>query len=286
MSPESRYTSARCQPDIWPELETGSTETGYMSFRKEYHSPCGTIHLYLGDNKDLMNSDQNLDLAIVDPPYGINAPEMRMGSAPTRKEKGNYPAESTTDKIRKGRLNKGSGKLKNRLLNESVFDWDSAIPDESYFTDLKAISNNQIIFGGNYFNLPPTRCMVCWDKMQPWENFSQFELAWTSFDEPAVMIRVSNTGGNNQEFKFHPTQKPVKLYEEIIRRLVDPYSKIIDTHGGSMGIAIAVHKANLLDDMNLSLNCIEIDEIYFDLAVARFQAYIAQLSIFETPLNK
>lgn len=138
--------------------------------------------------------DKYFDLAIVDPPYGINAPNMTMGSNPNRNEPGQYGGVSTAVKL-KGRLNSGGGKLKNRMLNKSNINWDNSKPTEEYFKELKRVSKNQIIWGGNYFVLPPSRCMLCWNKLQPWENFSQFELAWTSFDKPAGLVSLSNTGG-------------------------------------------------------------------------------------------
>ena len=101
-----------------------------------------------------------------------------------------------------------------------MHSWDAA-PDKSYFDELFRVSKNQIIWGGNYFPLPPTRCVVVWDKMQPWENFSQVELAWTSFDLPAKLVRISNagnTGGTCKEAKIHPTQKPVSLYAWVFEK--------------------------------------------------------------------
>ena len=145
--------------------------------------------------------DNQYDLAIVDPPYGINAPKMQMGTNINRKGKGQYPGESTASKLRKGRLNQGAGKLKNRALNTMNCEWDTIVPSSEYFKELVRISKNQIIWGGNYFDLPPTRCIICWDKMQPWDNFSQWEMAWTSFDKPASIFRFSNTGGANAETK-------------------------------------------------------------------------------------
>ena len=145
--------------------------------------------------------DKYFDLAIVDPPYGINAPKMQMGSNPTRKNNG-YPGTSTAVKIKKGRLNKGAGELKDIALQNMDCEWDCHPPGKEYFTELYRVSKNQIIWGGNYFDLPPTRGIIAWDKMQPWENFSQFELAWTSFDCPAALFRYSNTGGANKEKKY------------------------------------------------------------------------------------
>lgn len=159
--------------------------------------------------------DKFFDVAIVDPPYGINAPNMAMGTNMSRTGDG-YPAESTANRIKRKKINHGAGKLKNRTLTTMNFDWDSRPPEPEYFRELFRVSKNQIIWGGNYFELPPTRGIVAWDKIQPWDNFSQFELAWTSYDVPAKLFRYSNTGGANTDEKIHPTQKPIALYEYLI----------------------------------------------------------------------
>lgn len=152
--------------------------------------------------------DKFFHLAIVDPPYGINSPNMSMGSNKSRQGNG-YPGISTAEKVRKGRLNQGAGKLKNRALNTIDCSWDSERPKPEYFEELRRVSKNQIIFGYNYFSdmLPPCRGFIAWDKCQPWENFSQAELAYTSFDMPAKLIRLSNTGGKNAEKKDTPNTK-------------------------------------------------------------------------------
>lgn len=95
--------------------------------------------------------DKYFDVAIVDPPYGINAPNMAMGTNKSRTKNG-YPAESTASRLKR------SGQVK---------EWDSKPPTEEYFKELFRVSKNQIIWGGNYFNLPPTKCFVVWDKVQP-----------------------------------------------------------------------------------------------------------------------
>lgn len=200
--------------------------------------------------------DKYFNVAIVDPPYGINAAKMSMGTNMSRKD-GHGSGISTADRLRKGRLNQGAGKLKNRALQQMNCDWDFQKPSREYFEELKRISVNQIIWGGNYFELPPTRCVVCWDKMQPWENFSQFELAWTSFDKPAKMFRLSNTGGANAEKKIHPTQKPVKLYKWLLKEFAAPGDKIIDTHVGSASSLIACH------EMGFEYIGFEIDKAYY-----------------------
>jgi site-specific DNA-methyltransferase (adenine-specific) len=105
-------------------------------------------------------TDNFFDLAIVDPPYGINAPNMNMGSNPARKD-GGSPSESTANKLRKRRLNNGAGKLADRSINTMKIDWDFEKPSEEYFIELFRVSKNQIIWGGNYFDLRPSRCVIC-----------------------------------------------------------------------------------------------------------------------------
>lgn len=169
--------------------------------------------------------DKEFDLAVVDPPYGINAPNMQMGHAPNRKEEGQYPGKTTAVKLKANRLqrlNGGGGKLKNRILNKSKIEWDNEKPSMEYFNELFRISKNQIIWGGNYFPLPPTRGIAVWNKKQPWENFSQCELAWTSFDCPAKLLSLSNTGGGqfrNQDSSHTKACKTLCLVAEAFRQV-------------------------------------------------------------------
>ena len=217
--------------------------------------------------------DKFFDLAVVDPPYGINAPNMQMGSNLTRTKNG-YPAESVAVKLRKGRLNSGGGKLKNRNIQMMPIDWDYEKPGKAYFDELFRISKNQIIWGGNYFDLPATRCIICWDKMQPWDNFSQWEMAWTSFDKPAKIYRISNTGGANSEKKIHPTQKPVELYDCIYRDFGFDGMKVIDTHLGSGSNRISAWKAKA------NFYGYEIAETYFNDQENRWEVFKSQLRLF------
>lgn len=176
--------------------------------------------------------DKFFDLAVVDPPYGLD----------------------------KGSV-QGAGKLKNRVLNTgNVHEWDSA-PDKSYFDELFRVSKNIIIWGGNYFPLPPTRCVLCWDKMQPWENFSQIELAWTSFDKPAQIFRFDNRTGD----KIHPTQKPIELYTWILSKYASKGDKILDTHVGSASSLIACKK------LGFEFIGFEINTEYYNAAMKRMQ---------------
>jgi len=199
--------------------------------------------------------DKAFDLAIVDPPYGINAANMQMGNnAPSRNGKASVAVT-----------------LKKKMSNS---DWDKTIPTAEYFNELRRVSINQIIWGGNYFDLPPTRCVVCWDKCQPWENFSQWEMAWTSFDYPAALIKHSNTGGNPDKMdKIHPTQKPERIYRFLLKRYAKEGHRILDTHLGSGSSAIAANK------MGFEFVGCELDPDYYNAACKRFKEQTAQLQL-------
>jgi site-specific DNA-methyltransferase (adenine-specific) len=227
-----------------------------MTFEKQ---TIGTATLYNCDNMDYMRSlpDGAFELAIVDPPYGINAPKMA--------------ATPNDRRIGRNRLNSGGGKLQNRILNTADVDWDDAIPNDEYFTELFRVSKNQIIWGGNYFNLPPTRGVICWDKVQPWENFSAWEMAWTSFDKPAALFKFDNRTGD----KIHPTQKPVSLYEWLLSKYANSGDKILDTHLGSGSIAIACQT------LGFELTGCELNESYFESATKRIKAAFQQTTLFE-----
>ena len=210
--------------------------------------------------------DNAFDLAVVDPPYGINADKFNNGSGAS-KDKGVY---GTSVRCRKERLNYGRGKLASRILNQSDCFWDRMPPTKEYFDELFRVSKNQVIWGGNYFQLPPTRCVLCWDKKQPWTNFSQFELAWTSFDMPAKIFRLGNTMGG----KIHPTQKPIALYAWIYSLFAKHGDKVLDTHLGSGSSRIAAY------DAELDFVGYEIDKQYFDKQEERFEKHISQIDMF------
>jgi len=186
--------------------------------------------------------DDCFDLAIVDPPYQL----------------GNSNAY------------RGAGKLAKRALNQDdkIQRWDIA-PNQQYFDELMRVSKNQIIWGGNYFDLPPTRCVIAWDKCQPWENFSQWEMAWTSYSKPAPLFKYDNrTGG-----KIHPTQKPVELYEWLLGKFANKGDKILDTHFGSGSHGIACH------NMGYELTAYEVDGDFIAKTVNRIQRHQLQLQL-------
>ena len=204
------------------------------------------IELYNMDCMDYMRTcrDNEFDLAIVDPPYGINI-NNNMG-----RRKGDK--KSTYKKI----------------------TWDNEIPTAEYFNELKRVSKNQVIWGGNYFleHLNSTPCFLLWDKMFSEDlSFAQFEMAWTSFNTSSKKIEIHPSNIKNRK---HPTQKPKKLYEWILKKYANKGDKILDTHLGSGSSAIASYNYKF-DFVGL-----EIDKEYFDNAVERFNDYKAQLTLF------
>jgi site-specific DNA-methyltransferase (adenine-specific) len=193
------------------------------------------------DNMLLMArySDNYFDLAIVDPPYGI-------------------------DINSSGRLGHYGGKGKK---------WDSDIPNDIYFKELFRVSKNQIIWGGNYFYLPPTRCFLIWDKEQPEDvSFASCEFAWTSFNLSAKTFYKRPQNADVQ--RIHPTQKPVALYKWLLDKYAKQGDKILDTHLGSGSIAIACH------DYGFDLTACELDKEYYDKAMQRINNHVAQLKLF------
>ena len=203
------------------------------------------INITNEDNMKLMSryEDNHFDLAIVDPPYGIG------------------------DKFKGGK----SGKMNfNEVVDKG---WDVWPPKKEYFDELKRVSKNQIIWGGNYFfdNLQSSRCFIVWDKKVS-EDFTlaMAELAWTSFDKLAKIFRMSvpKTGD-----KIHPTQKPVKLYEWLLINYAKEGDKILDTHLGSGSIAIACH------NLGYDLTACELDKEYYQTAMKRIKQHQTQLRI-------
>ena len=203
------------------------------------------------DNMLLMERypDNYFDLAIVDPPYGINLANMNMGIGTKPK----------------------SSKSKNRKW--AAKDWDNEIPSDKYFNELKRVSINQIIWGGNYFNLGICNKFIIWDKEIPEGlSFSDCEYAWTSFNGANKIFRYS--AYLNKSEKFHPTQKPPQLYKWLLDKYAKEGDKILDTHLGSGSIAIACH------DYGFDLTACELDKEYFDKAMQRITNHTNQQKLF------
>lgn len=199
------------------------------------------------DNMELMARypDNYFELAIVDPPYGIGASEMTMGSGKNKKYK-------------KGKK------------------WDNETPNEIYFNELKRVSQNQIIWGGNYFNLPLTKSWIFWDKGINGDcDFADGELAWTSINKVLRIAPIIYKGflGADLE-RIHPTQKPVKLYKWLLDKYAKQGDKILDTHLGSGSIAIACH------DYAFELTACELDAEYYEKAIQRIKNHTNQQKLF------
>lgn len=208
----------------------------------------------IAENRDCMLAmkefpDGFFDLAICDPPYGIGG------------DKG---------------IQKNNGRF--GFAKHKTTDWDSEIPNQEYFEQLFRVSKNQIIWGGNYFTeyLPPKMCWLSWDKAQTNFSFSDFELAWTSFDTKCrkfELIRGFDFPGKHYSLKndrMHPTQKPTALYVWLLKNYAKPGDKILDTHLGSGSSRIAAYK------MGFDFYGYEIDKHYFEAQEKRFKEAIAE----------
>ncbi len=161
------------------------------------------------------------------------------------------------------------------MISRVTSDWDSKTPSSEYFNELRRVSKNQIIWGENYMteNLPPSMGWVYWDKGTGANDFSDGELAYTSFNRALRSFKVGWVGANakDKDGRYHPTQKPVKLYEWLLMNYAKEGDKILDTHLGSGSIAIACH------NLGYNLNACELDKEYFDASIKRIENHISQI---------
>ena len=187
--------------------------------------------------------DKHFDLAIVDPPYGIN-------------------------------INNNMGRRKgDKKSNYKETYWDNSIPNKKYFNELFRVSKNQIIWGGNYMTeyLKPSSCWLLWDKgFSEDVTFAQFEMAWTSFSTSCKKYDKNP----NQQNRIHPTQKPVSLYKWLLDKYANKGYKILDTHLGSGSIAISCH------DYGFDLTACELDKDYYEKALDRLKKHQMQQKLF------
>jgi site-specific DNA-methyltransferase (adenine-specific) len=202
-------------------------------------------HLSEVTNEDCMEGmarypDKYFDLAIVDPPYGIGEDG---GKCRTRGSK------------------KTNGIKKN---------WDNEKPSNEYWKELFRVSNNQIVWGGNYFadKLPVSRCWIYWQK-ELGGDFADGELAWTSFDKVLRQYKKRSETFN----RIHPTQKPLALYKWLLQNYAKQGDKILDTHLGSGSSRIAAY------EMGFDFTAFELDKEYFEAQEKRYKAHIAQLKM-------
>ena len=218
----------------------------YNDYIQKYES--GNITLYQADCMKMLPQipDNYYSLCICDPPYGIGINSMNMGGRQTIKPNGRI--------------------------------WDNEKPSLIYFIQLQRISSNQIVWGANNFikcfpsDMMDSRCWIVWDKGETMygRSFADCELAWTSFDSSASLFKHNPM----QISRIHPTQKPVKLYEWLLKNYAKKGDKILDTHGGSMSIAIACY------NLDFDLTLFELDEDYYKAGVARFEEHKKQQRLF------
>jgi len=224
----------------------------------------GNITLYNDDCMNVMKTfkDKQFDLAIVDPPYGIGASaDSRVGGSYT--------------------VNMGGVKRKVAAKSYTPKDWDFKKPTIEYWQELKRVSKNQIVWGGNYFveNLTDSSCWVVWNKRNGENNNADCELAWTSFKTAVRMFDWKWNGMlqqnmKNKEERIHPTQKPIQLYKWLLQNYAKEGDTILDTHFGSLSIGIACH------DLKFDLTAIELDKDYYEAGKKRLIEHQMQLTIF------
>ena len=215
-----------------------------MKPTKEYKGR-SHIRMFNCDCMDFMRDCDKYDLAIVDPPYGIN-------------------------------INMNQGRRSGDTIKHKKKNWDNNTPDEIYFKKLFLISKNQIVWGANNFELPPSNGWIVWDKDITGDvQFSKAELAYSNIRNTVDMVKIrAQTGSETYSNKIHPTQKPVQLYKWLLTNYAKEGDTILDTHGGSMSIAIACW------DLGFDLDICELDTDYFNDAVKRFENHISQTQLF------
>jgi site-specific DNA-methyltransferase (adenine-specific) len=185
--------------------------------------------------------DNYFDLAIVDPPYGL-------------------------ERFKKG------GSLINKYGTEKQ-KWNNTKPNEYYFKELFRVSQKQIIWGANNFILPTSEYFIIWQKGNALDfSFAMVEQAWTNIKKPAKLLKHLHT--QNKDKRIHPTQKPVKLYEWLLMNYAKEGDKILDTHLGSGSIAIACH------NLGYDLTACELDKEYYEAAIKRIEQHKAQIRMF------
>jgi len=216
--------------------------------------------------------DKYFDLAIVDPPYGIEVISGRAFGDPLRKD----------GTIRHGIDKRNGRKIVRKASAYIKKDWDKLSPLPEYFTELMRVSKNQIIWGSNHFisKIPyDSPAWIVWDKLNGDNDFSDCELALTTFKTSVRKFEFRWAGMlqgdmKNKELRIHPTQKPIALYKWILDKYAKPNDKILDTHLGSGSIAIACH------DYGFDLTACELDKEYFDKAMMRINNHKLQQKLF------
>ena len=204
------------------------------------------INITNEDNMALMSRypDNYFDLAIVDPPYGL----------------------------KRFKANDGGNSKKITTFGDKDKNWNSIKPCDEYWQQLFRITKNQIVWGGNNFELPTSEYFIIWQKGNAMDfSFAMVEQAWTNIKKPAKLFKHLHV--QNTDERIHPTQKPVKLYKWLLQNYAKAGDKILDTHLGSGSIAIACHQ------MDFELTGCELDKEYYNAAYKRFKEQTAQLTL-------
>ena len=229
------------------------------------------LSVYLSDCTTLMRtfSDNQFDLAIVDVPYGIGE-------------------DGSNNKSRTNKTNFGNKNTRNTIVKSKEYKPysgnDLNAPEFEYWNELRRISKNQIVWGANHFisKLPfDSSCWIVWDKDNGLNDFADCELAYTSFKTAVRKFKWKWHGMLQQDMKskqqrIHPNEKPIQLYEWLLKNYAKQGDKIIDTHFGSGSIALAVNKVNNFDKMDLHLTAIELDEYYYEKSINRITQKLCQ----------
>lgn len=238
----------------------------------EYRLPGGTGRS-VAENADCVQAmkqypDGYFDLAVVDPPYG--------GGGVRVQAPGRDAVRRTVRPIQAYRTGGGWA----AKFGKKIVAWDNA-PGKEYFDELFRVSKQQIIWGGNYFDLPPCRCFLIWQKTNIPDNFTmaQAEYAWTSYNDNAKMFLVLASRAAASPH-FHPTEKPQALYAWVYRTFAKPGDKILDTHLGSGTSRRAAW------DAGLDFTGFEIDKEYFAKQEKAFASYAAQMRFADTPAEQ
>lgn len=222
-----------------------------MYKRKEIIGDCT---LYLGDCLEVMPTLGKVDAVVTDPPYGIGENHKKVAS--------------------RGKLAKPT--------DYGEFNWDNEPASAKHISAILACSNNQIIFGGNYFHLPPTSCWLVWDKQNGENDFADCELAWTNLKKAVRRIywRWNGMIRKGDDYREHPTQKPVGVMEWCINQLPNETQTILDPFMGSGTTGVACVK------LGRKFIGIELDEKYFDIACKRIEEAYQQPDLFIEPTVK
>jgi len=230
--------------DIFNDNVPLKTET--PAFAKHVLPAVPSSEVYLEDCVKALKrfKDNHFDLAIVDPPYGIGMDGGNVGY-------------------------KGFNNFEKK-------NWDKEIPSREYFEELFRVSKNQIIFGGNYFGLPATRCYLVWDKGEGFYNrtYAECDWAWTSLDANTSKKKHDPLAKGDYKGKIHPCQKPITVYDWIMQKYAKPNDLILDTHLGSGSSRIAAYKGGF------NFVGFEIDQEYYEKQEKRFNDFKSQLRLF------